>query len=173
MYDSEKKKLTHNQITNFNTFTFMETRKKSILIFLGGVASGFILTFIVLGIIGTTMNENGPTNTDTFYGNDLVMLEQPGETIKSDAFKVFQVLQDGSALAMVTDRHYFPGISENYGLVVLFLSEKGKTSHYDGQIINVPTDKKAVQIGTYRYISKDESEKVVPVVKIIEKKAKK
>lgn len=59
-----------------------------------------------------------------------------------------QVLPDGSALATVED-------ISNIGMVVLFLADE-EISYYDDQKINVPTGKRVMQIGTYKYITRSE-----------------
>ncbi|MDM8209210.1 MULTISPECIES: hypothetical protein [Bacteroidaceae] len=71
-----------------------------------------------------------------------------------------QVLPDGSALATVED-------ISNIGMVVLFLANKG-ISYYDDQKINVPIGKRVMQIGTYKYMTRSEMEKTVPIVEIMD-----
>ncbi len=70
------------------------------------------------------------------------------------------MLPDGSALATVED-------ISNIGMVVLFLTDEG-VSYYDDQKINVPTGKRVMQIGTYKYMTRSEMEKTVPIVQIME-----
>lgn len=133
----------------------MSTRTKSILIYVGGVVTGIILTFaffffIVLG------NANG-TPSD----NNVVLFEKPQQKINVKSFEVMQVLPDGSALATVED-------ISNIGMVVLFLADKG-ISYYDDQKINVPSGKCVMQIDTYKYTTRSEMEKTVPIVEIMDK----
>ena len=82
--------------------------------------------------------------------------------------KVFQVLEDGSALAKVELDFENPD-DDNYGLIVLFLSDEIST-YYDDQIISVPDGKCLRQVGTYRYMTRQNMEKTVPVVEIFDKK---
>lgn len=89
------------------------------------------------------------------------MLDEPQQEIKAKSFEVMQVLPDGSALATVEDY-------SNFGMVVMFLAEKG-TSYYDDQKIDVPAGKRVMQIGTYKYMTRSEMEKTVPVVEILDK----
>lgn len=53
-------------------------------------------------------------------------------------------------------------------LTVLFLADK-EISYYDNQKIDVPSDKRVMQVGTYKYISRSEMEKTVPIVEIMDK----
>ena len=94
-------------------------------------------------------------------GNDIVMFEKPQQEIKVKSFEVMQVLPDGSALAIVEDM-------DNFGMIVLFLADEG-TSYYDDQKIDVPSGKKVMQVGTYKYVTRNEMEKTVPVVEILDK----
>ena len=57
---------------------------------------------------------------------------------------------------------------DNFGMIVLFLADKG-TSYYDDQKIDVPSGKKVMQVGTYKYVTRSEMEKTVPVVEILDK----
>ena len=132
----------------------MSTRTKSILIYVGGIVTGIIFTFafffVALG------NANGTPSDD-----NVVLFEKPQQEIKVKSFKVLQVLPDGSALATVED-------FSNMGMVVLFLANKS-VSYYDDQKIDVPFGKFVMQIGTYKYMTRNEMEKTVPVVEIMDK----
>lgn len=132
----------------------MATRTKFILTYLGGVLTGIVLTFVFAFMV--TYQENSSP-----LGNDIVMFEKPQQEIKVTSFEVMQVLPDGSALARVKD-------ADNFGIIVLFLADKG-TSYYDDQKIDVPSGKKVMQIGTYKYVTRSEMEKTVPVVEILDK----
>ena len=87
--------------------------------------------------------------------------DNPTRTIDIDAFKVMQVLPDGSALATSDD-------IDNMGVVVLFKANED-ASYYDQQKITIPLGKCLKQIGTYRYTSRQDIEKTVPVVAIFDK----
>lgn len=132
----------------------MATRTKFILTYLGGIITGIVLTF-VLAFMVTYQGNSSP------LGNDIVMFEKPQQEIKVKSFEVMQVLPDGSALARVEDM-------DNFGMIVLFLADKG-TSYYDDQKIDVPSGKKVMQVGTYKYMTRSEMEKTVPVVEILDK----
>lgn len=109
-----------------------------------------IFFFVALG------NTNG-TPSD----NNVVMFEKPQQEINVHSFEIMQVLPDGSALATVED-------ISNIGMIVLFLADK-EISYYDNQKIDVPSDKRVMQVGTYKYISRSEMEKTVPIVEIMDK----
>lgn len=132
----------------------MTTRAKSILIYVGGIVTGIILTFAFFFLVALG-NANGSSN------DNIVMLDEPQQEIKAKSFEVMQVLPDGSALATVED---YP----NLGTVVMFLAEKG-ISYYDDQKIEVPAGKHVMQVGTYKYMTRSEMEKTVPIVEILDK----
>lgn len=95
----------------------MSTRTKSILIYVGGIVTGIILTFAFFFFVALG-NSNG-TPSD----KNVVLFEKPQQEINVKSFEVMQVLPDGSALATVED-------ISNIGMVVLFLANKG-ISYYD------------------------------------------
>lgn len=129
----------------------METRTKFTLTYLGGIITGIVLTFVFMA---TFQEKTSP------LGNDIVMFEKPQREIKVKSFKVIHVLPDGNALANVEDW-------DNLGMVVLFLADKG-TSYYDNQKIDVPSGKKVMQIGIFKYITLSEMKKTVPIVRILD-----
>lgn len=94
--------------------------------------------------------------------NDVVMFEKPRGVVPGKVFEVMQVLPEGSALATVDDID-----SGNMGTVVLFIGNES-LSYYDNQKIKVPSGKVAKQVGTYSYMTRQEMEKTVPVVEIMD-----
>lgn len=135
---------------------------KKLWIFLAGVGTGIVLLFVILVVIG-----NGTKSGN----NGVTMFEQPGEEIKGDGFEVFQVFPSGDALAWVLEKVPFGKefIFRQTSVVVLLPCDEGKT-RYDDQQIKIPQGKCARQIGVYRYMANDKSEKTVPVVGIYDKK---
>lgn len=129
----------------------MSTRVKSILIYVGGIFTGIII-MCVLSLCVAKHNADG----------GLVIFEQPGQKIVVEKLRIIQVLSNESALATSTD------LSVNYGTVFLLLPKDG-VSYYDDQKITVPSGKFARQIGTYRYMSKNDVEKTVPVIDFYDK----
>lgn len=134
--------------------------KKSILIFVGGVVTGIVLTIVVLFAIARSQANNGSTN------DDIVMFEKPQDVITAKKFEIMQVLPDGTALATV-ETDYDDYNMDNIGVIVLFLPKEG-SAFYDRQVIKVPEGKCVRQVGTYRYMTRQEMEKTVPVVEIFD-----
>lgn len=124
---------------------------KKILIFIAGVVTGaMLMIFIAL----TASNEN---NTD----NGITLFETEGDVVSRNSFEVFQVLDSGNALA-----HEFKhGISVATGITVLFLND-GNKSYYDDQVIKVPSGKCVKQIGVFKYRTRADLERTVPIVDI-------
>lgn len=133
----------------------MTTRTKSILTFLGGLVTGVVLTFVSLILWEMAVNNSMSAN------DELTLFDQPIQELRATEFEVFQVLPDGAALANIAD-------GENRWTTVLFLPDEG-VAYYDDQRIRVPTGKRAVQIGTYRYVTSREFVKTVPVVEIVDR----
>ncbi len=52
--------------------------------------------------------------------------------------------------------------------MVLLINDEGKY-YYDDQIIEIPKGKCLRQIGVYKYMTKAEFEKTVPIAKIMDK----
>lgn len=130
----------------------MNTRTKSVLIYIGGIVTGIILTFVILLFVAKSNSDN-PSN------DNMIIFEQPQQKIDAKSFEVLQVLPDGNALATVES-------NENFGMIVMFLANKNAT-YYDNQKIEVPTGKCARQIGTYRYMTRNNIEKTVPIIDIV------
>lgn len=133
----------------------MTTRTKSILTFLGGLVAGVVLTFVSLILWEMVVNDSTSAN------DELTLFDQPIQELRATEFEVFQVLPDGAALANITD-------GENRWTVVLFLPSDG-VAYYDDQRIHVPSGKRSVQIGTYRYVTNRDFVKTVPVVEIVDR----
>ena len=131
----------------------MTARTKSFLIYVGGIVTGIILTFAFFFFVAAN---------DTKDSNDnIVMFDEPQQEIMAKSFAIMQVLPDGNALAIVKDQ-------SNFGMIVMFLAEEG-TSYYDDQKIKVPTGKRVMQIGTYKYVTRTEMGKTVPIVEFVDK----
>ncbi len=130
----------------------MNTRTKSVLIYIGGIVTGIILTFVILLFVAKSNSDN-PSN------DNMIIFEQPQQKIDAKSFEVLQVLPDGNALATVKS-------NENFGMIVMLLANKNAT-YYDNQKIEVSTGKCAKQIGTYRYMTRNNIEKTVPIIDIV------
>lgn len=140
-------------------YSIMSTKAKFILTYLGGVVTGIIFVF-VLGVIVNASQGKGSVQ------RDVVLFEKPQQTIGASEIEVFQVLPDGSALATV--QYSDNGNNDNVGMVVMLLAKDG-VSYFDSQSIKIPSGKCMKQIGTYKYMSRQEMEKTVPVVEIFDK----
>ena len=128
----------------------MSTKVKFILTFIGG----FVLGIIVICIVGVVMSYANSSNDGTVY------FEKAGQVIPIREFKVIQVYDNGSALTMADD-------TEHYGTVVAFPARDG-SSYYDDQKIVIPSGKCVKQIGTFKYMTRQEIEKTVPIVEIFD-----
>lgn len=121
--------------------------KNKIFVFIAGVIVGVLMTMLIL---------SPRSSSNSSEDSDLRMFEKPRATLDVEEMKVFQVFTTGEALAMTS----YPN-----SMVVLLLSEDGE-SYYDEQKIQVPSGACVRQVGIYRYVTKDERIKTVPVVKI-------
>ena len=135
---------------------------KKIWIYLLGLISGIVLTGIVIFLLATIYNVKNDPGYQMING--ITFFEEPGDIIDENSFEVFQALGDGSALAHGKG----DGHSIYTGITVLLYNKEHKP-YYDEQIIEVPNGKCARQVGLYRYTSKMDIEKTVPVVEIMDK----
>lgn len=134
----------------------MSTRTKSLLFYIGGVITGIILTAAFFFIVAIRNNED--------LNNNLVMFDKPRQEITIKSLRVMQVLPDGSALATAYDLDD----TSTMGTVVMFPASN-KTAYYDDQKIRIPKSKCLMQIGTYKYMTRNDIEKTVPVVEIMDR----
>ena len=125
---------------------------KKWLLFGGGVLTGIVLTFVVAFLI--SLGKKGNDNVTWF--------DQPTETIGCTSFKVFQVI-DGNA-ALVREGGDFL----SFGAVYLLTNDEGKY-YYDDEVVAVPKGMVAKQVGIYKYDTKAEVKKTVPIIKIMKK----
>lgn len=108
----------------------------------------FLLTTIVLFVTGCTFTSSSSGNTDD-ENKDLVIFDQPGDIIKTNTFKIFQVLDKGYALAKgLTNAKY-----EWYDGPVYLLKDD---SHYftDDEIFKAQKGQAFRQIGVYTYTTR-------------------
>lgn len=111
------------------------------------------LIFCIL--FGLTMGDPNNSHDGTVY------FENAGQVIPIRKLHVIQVYDDGSALAIADDFGY-------YDTVVAFPARDG-SSYYDDQKIVIPSGKCIKQIGTFKYMTRQEIEKTVPIVEIFDK----
>ncbi len=126
----------------------MKQRTKSILIYIGGIVTGFILMFLLAFIVNATSNR---------FNEGVALFDKPGQVIPFLEFYVIQVDEEGNAIAQ-----------GNIGTYVLFQAKNGNL-FYDGQMIKVPAGKVVRQIGTYRYENTERMIKTIPIVEFFNK----
>ena len=119
---------------------------RKIWVYLLGVLTGVIVTFVLVGILGIVISAN-----DSNSAENLTFFEEPGEVMSDTSYEVCEVLEDTAAIA--------------YGekLRVLVWQEKGYP-YYDRQIINLPKGKCFRQVGIYKDVIN-----TLPVVTIMDK----
>lgn len=130
------------------------------LVFLLGIISGVAITFITALILSSSANttEKGTT-----------LFETPGECLSTGSFEIIQVIDNNKALAYEIDHtSSFSSYTAHTELLVLLVNDDG-IYYYDEQVIDIPDGKCARQIGIYKYLTKQEVYKTVPIVKIMDK----
>lgn len=135
---------------------------KKIWVYLLGVLTGIVVTFVTVMIIGTIIEVKKDLATKTNTG--MSFFETPGDIIEPTSVKVFQALDNGSALAECKGDGKYMYTGPN---VLLYNEEE--TPYYDEQIIQAPSGKCFKQMGIYRYHAKDERDRTVPIVMLMEK----
>lgn len=135
---------------------------KKIWIYLLGVLTGIVVTFVVLGIIAVVVDAKNDPGTGAING--MSFFETPGDVVESSSVKVFQALGDGYGLAFCKgDRHY------GYGTTAVLLYNEEETPYYDEQVVNAKQGMCFRQIGIYRYPTKNGIDKTVPIVMLMDK----
>lgn len=128
---------------------------KKVGIFILGLVCGVVITVAVSKVIAPSVSIP-----------NLHLFKEDGAVIPAKQITVFQTLNDGFALAYITN--YPTPIYDFNKVTVLFYADK-YTHPYDDMKIDIPKDKRLVQVGTYKYktINKEYDEwKTVPVVSI-------
>mgnify|MGYP003254664491 CR=1 FL=1 len=132
---------------------------KNILIYIAGVLTGIVLTILIAIFLAPNNNENTPV--EKLQG--ITLFDEPGDSVDTKQFKVFQVIDNGVALAFSEEKKY--GRSFFRDPVVLLLNDEGKL-YYDDEIVKVPQGQNARHMGIYQY-STESGYKTVPIIKII------
>lgn len=127
---------------------------RKIWVYLLGVLSGVVLTFLASYLINKTKLSG------------IMFFDEPGEIVTAQtlsgnsqavkSFEVFQVLDNGVALA--TGNEWF-----SRDLIVLLWNENGEP-YYDNQSVVASNGKCFRQIGIYKYKSRDKMHRTIPVV---------
>ena len=141
--------------------------KKNWIYFIGGVVVGIILTLVVFYFIGTYYTPESRTEQPEVQteNSNPKWFDSPGDEIKESSYRVMQVLEDHAALV----RGKGDGYSIYTGAIYLIVNKEGKY-YYDEEIIRVPSDKVVKHVGIYRYETRQEIEKTVPLIMIMDKK---
>lgn len=129
--------------------------KNKILIFIAGILTGALMHM-------------GFSSIPSKNSDEVHFFEEAGECVTQDQLKVFQTLDPGYALAfkLTSKSSYDIEFALPSSLIVLIYNPKGEM-YYDSQVIRIPEGKCARQIGIYKYHTKDESIKTVPIVQIM------
>lgn len=116
---------------------------KKIWVYLLGILTGIALTFIAAVII----------NASNSYG--MKFFDEPGEVFYSGDLTVFQALGN-SGLAH----------EGGYNSVTVLVYNPDGEPYYDGQIVSPGYEECFRHVGIYRYKSKDDNYRTVPIVAI-------
>lgn len=123
-------------------------------LFLGGVATGVILTFLTAFILYYSSNGSNPSGVTNF--------DQPGQVVHESSVKVMQVVADNAALVRgkndSSDDWYF-------GPIYLLRNYDGKY-YTDDEIIRVADGKVFRQTGVYKYEAKSGDYQTVAIIEI-------
>lgn len=133
------------------------------LVFLLGFISGIIFTFVMMLYVAKQSVDEVVEKVD----NGMTFFEQPGDCLSSNQFEVMQVLGDNYALAYEQKYDEYLGYMRT-DLLVLVTNDEG-VYYYDEQTIKVPKGKCMRQVGIYKYQTKLEDWKTVPIVKLMDK----
>ena len=142
--------------------------KKGLVFFLGMII-GALLTIIVLFCLDGSLEEGGSGGSAPYGDSGISLFSEPGDVLALKSFRIFQVLPNGTALAQSTDKANVLYPNLEYGDPIVFLLPEDGVTYYDDLIMKVPVGKKARQVGTYRYETKNEFVKTVPIVRILDK----
>lgn len=83
--------------------------------------------------------------------------------MEESSFKIFQTLDNTHALARGISNEIYDSY---HGIIVMIIGNEND-HFYDDHIIRITFDKKFHQIGTYKYQTKSEDFKTVPIVALL------
>ena len=122
-------------------------------LFLGGVATGVVLTFLI-AFICTYSGSNGPAGVTNF--------DQPGQVVDESSVKVMQVVGDNAALVRGKE-----GRADDWYFGPIYLLRNNDGKYYtDDEIIKKPYGKEFRQTGVYKYEAKSGDYKTVAVIEL-------
>lgn len=120
---------------------------KKWVVYILGIVTGIVLTFAALFIIGFALHSEL---------RGLTIFEKPGEYMNYSHLEVFQVLDEGCALANTDEFN-----------TVLILPDENQ-HFYDRQEINLTGNQRIQRVGTYKYPNRENFELTVPAIRIVE-----
>ena len=145
---------------------------KKWMFFVAGIVVGFVVAFLIDAIGNKNSAEpqakeevkveadpepESEDNVNAHY------FEEPGDIIEGKSFKVFQVLAKDAALVRGKSEY------DMYLGTIYLMVNDDKKYYYDDEIVKVPSGKVVRQIGVYRYPTRDEMIKTVPIIMIVDK----
>lgn len=119
---------------------------KKWVVYVLGVITGIVLTFALAYIINVAGNNSEMAG--------LNMFEEPKGGMDYSSFEVFQVIEEGCALA------YADG---SYQSIVMIIPNEGQ-QFYDNQEIILRNDQCAQYVGTYSYVTRKDFQKTIPAI---------
>ena len=142
---------------------------KKWMIFVGGVFTGIVIT-ILFAVLYTSKQSDSTTmlpndKTEQAEDNGIKIFDEVGDVIDEPSVKVFQVIANDAALV----NGYNKEIDDYMGTVYLLVNKDGQY-FYDDQIVKASEGKVFRQLGVYRYPTKDNFMKTVPVIHLMNKK---
>ena len=135
---------------------------KKWLVYVLGVFTGIALSIGFVLILYFATNKSGSIN-EPANSNGITYFDEPSDIILTKSIKVFQVIADDAALIRCADED-----GDYFGQTCLIVNDEGKY-YYDEQKIEIPKGKVARQVGIYRYPSKDDRLRTVPIIAIMDK----
>ena len=132
---------------------------KKWVVFLLGMIAGGVLTFVMMLVLAIGANTSS---------NGMTLFDEPGDCLSTKTFEVIQVVDNNHALAHEVE---WNAVLESYmstGLLVLLTNDNGEY-YYDNQVIEVPKGMCMRQVGIYKYQTRMEIDKTVPIVKLMSK----
>lgn len=127
---------------------------KSFLIFVFGVVVGILSTILFGFLVVSNIDEDDEYNGDL---SGLTIFEEKGECITRNTLEVFQVVEPHQALA------YTGHMPDDF---IVFLTNDEGDTYFDGQQVEISSGQCARQIGLFKYATKLNIGKTVPVVVI-------
>ncbi len=120
----------------------------------------YLVAFLV-GVVATLLIVGRPIGK-----NGMIFFKEAGESLSTNRFEVSRVVDDHCALAyeLVYDAEF--GYMSS-SLLALVTNDDGEY-YYDGQILKVSKGKCMRQVGVYRYKTKADEWKTVPIVKLMD-----